>query len=90
MEDLPTFEILYHPDIPAKDLPRIAKGIQRRIRHAIEIKLGRAPQDFGEPLRRSLKGYWKLRVGDWRIIYKIEEQSVTILRIGHRREIYER
>jgi mRNA interferase RelE/StbE len=38
----------------------------------------------------NLKGYWKLRVGDWRVIYKIEARTVTILRIGHRREVYER
>ena len=61
-----------------------------RIRKTIETKLAYAPQNFGEPLRRSLKGYWKLRVGDWRVIYKVEGKSVVILRIGHRREIYER
>jgi mRNA interferase RelE/StbE len=37
-----------------------------------------------------LKGYWKLRVGDWRVIYKIQCKTLTILRIGHRREIYGR
>ncbi len=49
----------------------------------------RAPQEFGEPLRRTLKGYWKLRVGDYRVIYKVIETTVLILRIGHRREVYE-
>ncbi len=49
----------------------------------------RAPQEFGEPLRRTLKGYWKLRVGDYRVIYKVIGITVLILRIGHRREVYE-
>lgn len=83
------FEIIYHHDA-SENLPSISKDIQNRIKHAIENKLGHAPQDFGEPLRRSLKGYWKLRVGDWRVIYKIDGHTVMILRIGHRREIYER
>jgi len=81
------FEITYHPDV-RQDLVRIAKQEKNRIRHAIETKLTLSPQEFGEPLRRSLKGYWKLRVGDYRVIYKIRNRTVVILRIGHRREIY--
>ena len=84
-----SFEILYHPDISTKDLPRISGDIQKRIKKAVEIKLTQAPEEFGEPLRRSLKGYWKLRVGDWRVIYKVEGRAVIILRIGHRREVYD-
>ena len=83
------FKILYHPDVPAKDLPRLSSDIKQRIRIAIEKKLQIAPQEFGSPLRRSLKGYWKLRVGDWRVIYKVGSRNVEILRIGHRREIYD-
>jgi mRNA interferase RelE/StbE len=46
---------------------------------------------FGLPLRRNLKGLMKLRVGDYRIIYSIEKQTVTVhvIKIGHRREVYE-
>jgi mRNA interferase RelE/StbE len=84
----PPFEIFYHPDVARKDLPRISADQKQRIRHAIEQKLAFFPHEFGAPLRHTLKGYWKLRVGDWRIIYKIEGKILTILRIGHRREIY--
>jgi len=83
------FEIVYHPDVPTKDLPRLSLDIKQRIRTAIERKLKIAPQEFGAPLRRSLKGYWKLRVGDWRVIYKVEQATIEILRIGHRREVYD-
>jgi len=85
----PQFEIVYHPDVPQKHLPRIAAGEKHRIQQAIEQKLTRFPHEFGAPLRHTLKGYWKLRVGDWRVIYKIQGRTITILRIGHRREIYE-
>jgi mRNA interferase RelE/StbE len=84
------FQIVYHPDVPARDLPRISSDQKEKIRKAIERKLPFSPQEFGEPLRRTLKGYWKLRVGDWRVIYKMEGRTVVILRIGHRREVYER
>jgi len=84
----PQFEILYHPDVPKKDLPCITPAEQKRIRRAIEQKLAYFPHEFGAPLRHTLKGYWKLRVGDWRVIYKIQGRAITILRIGRRREIY--
>jgi mRNA interferase RelE/StbE len=84
----PQFEILYHPDVPGKDLPRIAASEKLRIRRAIEQKLAFFPHEFGAPLRHTLKGYRKLRVGDWRVIYKIHGRTITVLRVGHRREIY--
>ena len=86
---MPSFEIIYHSDVSEKDLPRLSHAVKKRIRKSIEAKLMKAPQNFGEPLRKTLKGYWKLRVGDYRVIYKISGQAVVVLRIGHRREVYE-
>ena len=87
----PPFQIIYHPDVAIKDLPKIAHPVKERIRKAIELKLSQAPEEFGEPLRRTLKGYWKLRVGDYRVIYKVmQSTAVLILRIGHRREVYKK
>lgn len=83
------FEITYHLDVAQKDLPRISQDNKRKIRRSIEVKLTSAPEKFGEPLRRTLKGYWKLRVGDYRIIYKVVGKTVVVFRIGHRREIYD-
>ena len=42
------------------------------------------PELYSEPLRRTLKTYRKLRVGDYRIVLKIEDRVVTILAICHR------
>jgi len=82
------FEVSYHPQVSRKDIPRISYPVRENVRKAIEAKLFTAPEKFGEPLRRTLKGYWKLRVGDYRVIYKITGKTVLILRIGHRSEIY--
>lgn len=84
-----SFEIIYHPDVAQKDLPCISRAAQLKIRKAIETKLSRFPLEFGEPLKRTLKGYWKLRVGDYRVIYKMTEQTIVVFRVGHRREVYE-
>lgn len=41
-----------------------------------------------EPLRRDLKGLYKLRVGDYRIVYTVRGDILTIELVGHRRDIY--
>jgi mRNA interferase RelE/StbE len=44
---------------------------------------------YGEPLRKTLKGYWKLRVGDCRVVYKIVKNEIWILGITHRKKVYD-
>lgn len=74
-----------------KDLKSISKDFQYIIRNAIEDKLMVDPVRFGLPLRRNLKGLMKLRVGNYRIIYSIKKDIVTVevIKIGHRRDVYE-
>jgi mRNA interferase RelE/StbE len=82
------FTLHYHPAVRDEDLPLIDRKSKIRIRKAIEERLQTAPQDYGEPLRKSLKGYWKLRVGDFRVVFKVVESEVWILGIRHRKSIY--
>lgn len=83
-----TFAIRYHDQVVRKDIPKLSTADQERIRHAIETKLTTQPDLFGKPLRRSLKGYRKLRVGDYRIIFRIERDMILILVIQHRSVVY--
>jgi len=85
-----TFEIRYHPDVKNVDLPLIDAQIQKRIKRAIETRLMTGPQQYGKPLRKTLKGYWKLRVGDYRIVFKIMGNEIYILGITHRKKVYEK
>ena len=78
---------IYHHEIP-NDLKEIPGNIKDRIRKAIETRLLIDPISYGLPLRKSLHGHRKLRVGDYRIIYRIHGKEVVILKIGHRRDIY--
>jgi mRNA interferase RelE/StbE len=84
------WEVLYHPDIVKCDLPEIPKNIQARLKKAIELRLLIDPTLSGGPLRKDLKGYRKMRVGDYRIIYRIEKNGIIILIIGHRKKVYSR
>lgn len=82
-----TFEIKY-AESAKQDRPKLSKKVQEQIQRDIEKKLTTMPEIFGKPLRKSLKGYRRLRVGDYRIIFKIETNTVKIFRIGHRSIIY--
>lgn len=85
-----SWKVVYKASVK-KDLKKISKDIQYIIRRAIEDKLMDDPLKFGTPLRKNLKGYFKLRVGDYRIIYSISKKSVTVhvIKIGHRKEFYD-
>jgi mRNA interferase RelE/StbE len=82
-----SYQISYHLDVQ-KDLADLPKNIKDRIQRAIEERLMKDPVKYGNPLRKSLRGYRKLRVGDYRIIYRIEERNIFVFKIGHRKEIY--
>jgi mRNA interferase RelE/StbE len=84
------FTLVYHPHVKAKDIPTLNRDIVKRIQRAIESRLTIEPQRYGEPLRRTLKGYWKLRVGDYRVVFKIVKNEVWIFGIMNRRDVYER
>lgn len=83
------FTVRYHPDVKEVDLPRINAKMRERIRKAIESRLMTAPQEYGLPLRKNLGGYWKLRVGDYRVVFKVEGKAVYVLGIRHRKDVYE-
>ncbi len=82
------FTILYHPRVAEDDIPALSATWKDGVRSAIEEKLTVAPEDFGKPLRQSLRGYRKLRVGDYRIIFRIERHTVYVLAILHRSIVY--
>lgn len=84
------YRLVYHPDVRSKDIPTISRNLRERIALAIETRLTTEPQRYGDPLRRTLKGYWKLRVGDYRVVFKIMEDEIWVFGIMHRREVYER
>ena len=84
------FKLSYHPDVKKVDLPKIDAKAKAMIRRAIEERLVTHPEIYGKPLQRTLKGYWKLRVGDYRVVFKISGDEIHILGIIHRKEVYER
>ena len=83
------YTVTYHPSVKEKDLPKLDIIIKTRIKKAIETKLMTAPDQYGAPLRRTLKSYWKLRVGDYRVVFKIKGNEIVILAILHGKDVYD-
>jgi mRNA interferase RelE/StbE len=86
-----TYEIRYHDRVLSRDLPNVPSAMRSRIRAAIEQRLMVDPVGYGKPLRHSLRGHRRLRVGDWRIVYRVEAENrtVSVVAIDHRKDVYE-
>lgn len=69
----------------------LPKSIQKILGNAIRERLETDPISYGKPLRKNLKGYRRLRVGKYRIIYKInvKNMKVIISVVDHRKDVYE-
>lgn len=84
------YHISYHPDVKSVDLPRIDRKAREMIKKAIEERLLTHPETYGRRLQRTLKDLWKLRVGPYRILFKIDKNHIMVLGIIHRRDVYRR
>ncbi len=84
------YGLRYHPKVADEDLPKLSADARGRIARQIEARLTTSPERFGAPLRGSLRGYWKLRVGDYRVVFRIHGGEVWVLAIVHRKDVYER
>ena len=75
-----------------KMLRKLDDFTNRRIKKFIQDNLigCENPRFQGKPLTGNLKGNWRYRVGDYRIIAKIEDEEIliTVIDVNHRRQIY--
>lgn len=72
-----------------RDLKRLSKSEADRILNTIEKELIKNPES-NAVLKGKFRALRKYRVGDSMVIYVIMETEILILRIGHRRDVYER
>ncbi len=84
-----TYTLRYHPRVADQDLGKIPADIRRRIARSIESRLITRPERYGAPLQGSLRGYWKLRVGDYRVVFKVSGGDVWVLAVVHRKDVYD-
>lgn len=79
-------------DIAIKTLKKLDKHTAAMIIGYIEKNLVRDinPRSFGKPLFGNQKGKWRYRIGDFRLLCKIEDNKVTIVvvQVGNRKDVY--
>ncbi|MCB0190574.1 MAG: type II toxin-antitoxin system RelE/ParE family toxin [Anaerolineae bacterium] len=74
-----------------KDYQKLAKSVAKRINQCLD-NLREYPLQYPQaiPLKGRLAGYYRWRVGDWRVVYEVnaDEQIVVVLQITHRSRVY--
>lgn len=86
------FNVIIDELVFSEDFKKIDKGDQKKLLKVIRKKLTKDPELYGKPLRNELKGFWKLKVDKYRIVYSIDKGKIEVyvITIGFRRneEVY--
>lgn len=76
----------------AKEISKLDKSAQRRIQQLFREKIAtnEDARRIGKPLKGQQSGLWRYRVGDYRLICRIQDQvlKVLVLKAGHRKDVY--
>lgn len=84
------YKIVYLDTVVLKDIPALPKRVKQLVKKAIETRLTVEPIGLGKPLRYSFVGHRRIRVGDYRIVFRVDPKKmvVTIVYIQHRKNVY--
>jgi mRNA interferase RelE/StbE len=84
-----TWQIEFTP-VAVKQLKKIGAENGRRITKFLQDKICNDPRQQGKALKGVLREFWRYRIGDYRILVRIEEERLVVLvvGVGHRRDIY--
>ncbi len=80
--------VLLHPLVLSEDLKRLDPSVSKQIVQTLRKRLSTDPKTYGHPLRDEFAGLWRLRVGNYRVVYRIiqDRVEVLVLKIGIRRD----
>jgi mRNA interferase RelE/StbE len=77
-----------------QQLDDLDRAVSRRIVKFLRERVEKLddPRQIGDPLKGPLRDYWRYRVGDYRVVCLLEHDRlvVLVLRVGHRRQVYNR
>ncbi len=82
------WRVKIHPLILTEDFKKIPKSDQKHILQVIQKKLSLDPQSYGKPLSGEFAGYFRLRIEDYRAVYRVLKQEIVVLviKVGIRRD----
>jgi len=70
-----------------RDLDRMDESARRQIGAKLR-EYAQDPISNARKLANPTIGTWRFRIGDYRVVFDIEDDTVVVLRLGHRRDIY--
>ena len=72
-----------------RDFSALDRTVQHRLRRHID-RLGENPFPPGAKKLHAEEPYYRIRVGDYRVIYQVEAHQlvIVVVKVGHRREVY--
>ena len=83
-----SYKLIYSED-SLKQLKKLDKSVQKLIvRYLRNLETLEEPRAKGKALSANLKGFWRYRIADYRVICEIQDENVIVLvlEIGHRKE----
>ena len=79
-------------DVAERQLQKLDRPVKKRILDWLEDRIEgcKNPRHFGEPLKGDRAGFWRYRIGDYRVLCDIQDEQlvVLVLTIGHCRQVY--
>lgn len=89
---MPAWRVEFDPDA-ARELRKLGHEARRTIQEYLRkrIATNQDPRRLGNPLLGDLKGLWRYRVGDYRIVVDIRDKEILVMvvTVGHRRNVYD-
>lgn len=73
----------------ARDINALDPPVKQRIGKTL-LRYEQDPLKYAEVLKQSELGTYRFRIGDYRVIFDLDQDEIVVLRVGHRREIYRR
>jgi len=75
-----------------KELAKLGRAEAKRIIQTLKTRIAASdnPRALGSALTGELGGLWRWRIGDYRVVARIEDERITIMivRVAHRRDVY--
>lgn len=75
-----------------REIGKLDKSVKKKILTFFDKVVDKPnPRIHGKPLRNKLNPFWSYRIGDYRVICRLDDEELVILAVkaGHRRDVYD-
>jgi len=72
-----------------RDISGLEANVKKRIGKALK-RYVEEPLKYASKLTDAALGTYRFRIGDYRVVFDVEDKDIVVLRVGHRRDIYRR